>query len=210
MLVATEFVILGLPVLAAPAFTGLALGAYLCSPLHRRPGPSHWAAQRLLVRDERPVVYWRPGCRHTLRLRWALRRAGIPPAALTWVDIWHDTEGAAYVRDLNDGAELVPTVILPDGTAVAHPDPQLVIDAVRDPRQSRSRSPAVAHRGSNNQSSIDEGSNNEGSNSEGSNVSASDEQASASVGELGRQRRPHGRRKQPGDVAAVAGDLLDQ
>ncbi|GAB98009.1 hypothetical protein KILIM_094_00090 [Kineosphaera limosa NBRC 100340] len=200
MLVATEFVILGLPVLAAPAFTGLALGAYLCSPLHRRPGPSHWAAQRLLVRDERPVVYWRPGCRHTLRLRWALRRAGIPPAALTWVDIWHDTEGAAYVRDLNDGAELVPTVILPDGTAVAHPDPQLVIDAVRDPRQSRSSPPAAAHQGSNNQSP----------NNEGSNASASDEQAPASVGELGRQRRPHGRRKQPGDVAAVAGDLLDQ
>lgn len=134
MLVAAELMILDLAVLAAPAFIALVLAAYLCSPLHRRPGPSHWEAQRRHVRDERPVVYWRPGSIRTMRLRLALRRAGIPSSALTWVDIWHDSEGAAYARDLNDGAEKVPTIILPDGSAVTRPDPKVVVESLEAAR----------------------------------------------------------------------------
>ena len=38
-----------------------------------------------------------------------------------------DTGRATTLRDLNDGAETVPTVILPDGSAVTNPAPGLVI-----------------------------------------------------------------------------------
>ncbi len=127
LLVTTQLIGTGLAVVAAPCGVLLLLVAYLCSPLHSRSGGSHWEAQQRLVRHGTVVVYWRPGCFFCLRLRLRLWSAGVRPGRLTWVDIWADPEGAAYVRDLNDGAETVPTVILPDGSAVTNPAPGLVI-----------------------------------------------------------------------------------
>ena len=54
------------------------------------------------------VVYWRPGCRYCLRLRWSLGRLA---RRATWVDIWADEDAAAFVRGVNDGNETVPTVV---------------------------------------------------------------------------------------------------
>lgn len=79
---------------------------------------SHWAAQESNVRDGRVIVYWRPGCPACLRLRTGLGRGG---RFASWVDIWADDEAAAFVRDLNDGNETVPTVILADGSALTNP-----------------------------------------------------------------------------------------
>jgi mycoredoxin len=53
------------------------------------------------------VVYTRPGCPFSAKLRAKLRLARI---AYTPVDIWEDSEAAAVVRSVNDGDELVPTV----------------------------------------------------------------------------------------------------
>ncbi len=116
-------------ILAAPAVALLTAGAYLCSPLHRRAGASHWEAQQRLVAAGVPVVYWRPGCPYCVRMRLALSRAGLA-RDVSWVDVWSDAEGAAYVRDLNDGSETVPTVILPDGSAVTNPPPQGLVEAI--------------------------------------------------------------------------------
>ena len=75
------------------------------------------------MRDGRVIVYWRPGCFFCTRLR--LRLGALADEA-TWVDIWADPAAAAFVRDVNGGAETVPTVILPDGEARTNPDPALV------------------------------------------------------------------------------------
>lgn len=83
----------------------------------------HWEAQDRLVRHGQVIIYWRPGCVHCARLR--LRLGGLATRA-NWVDIWEDQEAAAFVRDVNGGAETVPTVILSDGEARTNPDADLV------------------------------------------------------------------------------------
>ena len=57
------------------------------------------------------VVYTRPGCPFSAKLRAKLRLTRIP---YTTVNIWHDPEAAALVRAVNDGNELVPTVQIGD------------------------------------------------------------------------------------------------
>ncbi|MFD6993643.1 glutaredoxin domain-containing protein [Streptomyces sp. NPDC059943] len=79
-------------------------------------------AQRRSAVDGRPVVFWRSGCKHCLRLR---IRLGRDARRLHWVDIWRDPAGAAAVRAANDGDETVPTVIV-DGRAHVNPDPAWV------------------------------------------------------------------------------------
>ena len=49
---------------------------------------------------------------------WSLGRAGIP---FTEVDIGEDPDAARLVASLNGGNETVPTVVLPDGTALTNP-----------------------------------------------------------------------------------------
>ncbi|GMA40407.1 glutaredoxin domain-containing protein [Mobilicoccus caccae] len=97
--------------------------ALMVAPKRRPQTARHWEAQAQLVRDGRVIIYWRPGCVFCTRLR---MRLGSLRSQATWVDIWSDPEAAAFVRDINGGAETVPTVILPDGEACTNPDPVLV------------------------------------------------------------------------------------
>jgi glutaredoxin len=76
-------------------------------------------ARRRSEADGRPVVYWRPGCAYCLRLRARLGRGG---RKAHWVNIWRDPAGAAAVREVNDGNETVPTVVVA-GTAYTNPEP---------------------------------------------------------------------------------------
>jgi glutaredoxin-like protein len=57
------------------------------------------------------VVYTRPGCPFSAKLRAKLALARIP---YTKVDIWQDPQAAALVRSVNGGNELVPTVRVGD------------------------------------------------------------------------------------------------
>jgi glutaredoxin-like protein len=53
------------------------------------------------------VMYTRPGCPFSAKLKAKLALARIP---YTSVNIWEDADAAAIVRSVNDGNELVPTV----------------------------------------------------------------------------------------------------
>ena len=70
------------------------------------------------------VVYWRPGCPYCSRLQ---RAIGDRADAVTWVNIWEDDDAAAYVRSVNDGNEVVPTVVM-GGIAVTNPNPKQVVE----------------------------------------------------------------------------------
>lgn len=70
------------------------------------------------------VIYWRPGCVFCARLRGRLGRAG---RNASWVNIWQDEAGAAYVRSVNEGNETVPTVVI-DGEPHTNPDPRMVLE----------------------------------------------------------------------------------
>ncbi|MFH8755729.1 glutaredoxin domain-containing protein [Streptomyces atroolivaceus] len=79
-------------------------------------------ARRRSAVDGRPIVYWRAGCTYCLRLRLRLGRSA---RRMHWVDIWRDPAGAAAVREVNDGNETVPTVVVA-GRPHVNPDPRWV------------------------------------------------------------------------------------
>jgi mycoredoxin len=114
-------------------FTAGALGAALLglawwqSPLRgRRESTPHRDAQTRHAEDGTVVVYWRPGCVFCSRLRRAL---GSARSRVLWVNIWADEEAAGYLREVNGGAETVPTVLLPAGVRT-NPPPREVLAAV--------------------------------------------------------------------------------
>lgn len=113
----------GTPKSAVFTVVWFAMIAWIASPLFfPRSVPASEAKARSAA-DGRPIIYWRPGCRYCIRLRfrlgWSGRRAH-------WVNIWKDAEGAGAVRAAADGNETVPTVYV-DGKAYVNPD----IDYVR-------------------------------------------------------------------------------
>tara|TARA_Y100000780_G_C13503305_1_gene346964 strand:+ start:364 stop:618 length:255 start_codon:yes stop_codon:yes gene_type:complete len=69
------------------------------------------------------VVYWRPLCGFCQRLLEALEAAGIRPELH---DIWEEPEAAEFVRSVNGGKEIVPTVVV-GGTAYTNPPPDQLV-----------------------------------------------------------------------------------
>ena len=72
------------------------------------------------------ILYTRPGCPFSMKLRTKLRLARIP---FTSVNIWEDAEAAAVVRSVNNGDELVPTVRI-GRTFLSNPSLREVRDAL--------------------------------------------------------------------------------
>ena len=76
--------------------------------------------------QRRVIVYWRPGCMYCERLRATL---GADAERAQWINIWQDDEAAAFVRSVNGGNEVVPTVVI-DDVPHTNPDPALVKTAL--------------------------------------------------------------------------------
>lgn len=72
------------------------------------------------------TVYWRPGCGFCQRLERAL---GPLKDKATWRNIWEDDEAREFVAMVNDGNEIVPTVVI-DGRPHTNPEPALVKKAL--------------------------------------------------------------------------------
>lgn len=90
-----------------------------------RTTPGKAAAATLTIdvmNNSTAIVYWRPGCPYCDHLL-----SGLPAEdeRIVYRNIWEDPEAAATVRLLQDGNELVPTVVIgemvltaPDGAQV--------------------------------------------------------------------------------------------
>jgi glutaredoxin len=65
-----------------------------------------------------PVVYFKPGCPFGIRLRTALTLHRVPYRAVRFRD---DEDGAAKVREVNDGNEISPTVYAGGGLWLTNP-----------------------------------------------------------------------------------------
>lgn len=100
--------------------------AWWIAPWRGRGGLTHTGVQNLADSDSRKcvVIYWRPGCGYCSRLR---ARLGAARKSATWINIWGDEPAAEFVRSVNDGNEIVPTVVI-DGTPHTNPSPDLVRD----------------------------------------------------------------------------------
>jgi glutaredoxin len=72
------------------------------------------------------TVYWRKHCPYCVRLRWQLRRSGLP---LDELNIWTDPAAAAQVRAITGGDETVPTVVV-GARAMVNPSIEQVLEAV--------------------------------------------------------------------------------
>ncbi|MFD4431170.1 glutaredoxin domain-containing protein [Nocardia sp. NPDC058497] len=73
------------------------------------------------------VVYTRPGCPFSMKLRLQLRLTRLRYSER---DIWDDPDAAAYVRSVADGNETVPTVCVA-GHALVNPSLREVLSLVR-------------------------------------------------------------------------------
>ncbi len=68
---------------------------------------------------EKPIVmYGTNWCRDCFRSRNFLRKHDI---AFTWVNIDKDKEGERYVREVNGGKRIVPTIVFQDGSILVEP-----------------------------------------------------------------------------------------
>ncbi|MFC1416718.1 glutaredoxin domain-containing protein [Streptacidiphilus cavernicola] len=104
----------------------LALAAAV-SPLIFPRSVDNAEARRRAEADGRPIVFWRPGCTYCMRLR---MRLGRDARRAHWVNIWRDAAAAETVRQVNDGNETVPTVVLA-GRPHTNPDPAWLREQLR-------------------------------------------------------------------------------
>ena len=74
------------------------------------------------------TVYSAPWCPHCKRVKRFLAAHRMRYAQ---VDIEHDAEAADFVMSVNGGNATVPTVVLPDGTALTNPPLPDLLSAVR-------------------------------------------------------------------------------
>ncbi|MEV4118721.1 glutaredoxin domain-containing protein [Micromonospora sp. NPDC049645] len=118
VLVAVAQLAAGLPAVGGVELLVFLLLALLLSPWAFPRSVGAAEARRASAADGRPIVYWRPGCRYCLQLRFSLGRLA---RRAHWVDIWKDPAAAAAVRGIAGGNETVPTVVLGD-QAVVNPD----------------------------------------------------------------------------------------
>lgn len=99
------------------------LGAAWWMAPWRGRGVRHDELTSIPADQRRVVVYWRPGCAYCSRLRMALGRHRND---VVWVNIWRDPAAETYVREVNAGDAVVPTVVI-DGEATTNPDPARVL-----------------------------------------------------------------------------------
>ena len=79
------------------------------------------------ARDKPQVIlYWRPGCGFCVRLARALDSLEIEPELR---NIWEEPDAAAFVRSVNRGNELVPTLVVGD-VVLSNPSADQVRDAL--------------------------------------------------------------------------------
>ena len=68
--------------------------------------------------DDKLIVYGAPWCPDCRRAKQFLGEQRVP---YTWVDIDKDEEARSYVQGVNDGKQIIPTIIFPDGSFLVEP-----------------------------------------------------------------------------------------
>lgn len=72
------------------------------------------------------TVYWRPGCPFCMNLQRQIDKHHLPHQK---INIWDDPSGAAFVRGVADGNEVVPTISI-GSTSMVNPSIKQILDAV--------------------------------------------------------------------------------
>ena len=75
-------------------------------------------AHRRIYGTPKITVSGAPGCSDCRQSKQFL---GEQPVRYNWVDIGEDEEGRERVQDLNDGKQIIPTIIFEDGSILVEP-----------------------------------------------------------------------------------------
>lgn len=67
-----------------------------------------WATAENRIAPDHAVALWKPDCEFSIQLHAALR----DDPSVTWVNITQDDAARIRLRELNDGNELTPTVLV--------------------------------------------------------------------------------------------------
>ena len=70
------------------------------------------------MKTEELVVYGAPWCGDCVRAKRILNKNSVPH---TWIDTSEDEEAVAKVKDINEGRQIIPTLIFPDGSVLVEP-----------------------------------------------------------------------------------------
>jgi len=73
------------------------------------------------------TMYSTSWCGYCIRLKSQMKRAGLD---FREVNIEQDPAAAQFVGQVNNGNHVVPTVVLPDGTAMTNPSIRQLLSAV--------------------------------------------------------------------------------
>ena len=68
--------------------------------------------------ESKVTVYGAPWCPDCNRAKQFLGDQRVP---YEWVDIDSDEEGRRYVQEVNDGKQIIPTIIFEDGSLLVEP-----------------------------------------------------------------------------------------
>lgn len=74
------------------------------------------------------TIYTTSWCGYCVRLKAQLQRFGVP---FEEVNIELNPDAAEFVGSVNGGNHIVPTVVLPDGTAMTNPSVHQVVAALQ-------------------------------------------------------------------------------
>lgn len=74
----------------------------------QRQPQTTWASAQSLLAADHAVVLWKPDCEFSAQLMDELK----DHPAITWVNVREDEDANARLRELNDGNELTPTVLV--------------------------------------------------------------------------------------------------
>ncbi len=67
---------------------------------------------------ERIKIYGTKWCPDCFQAKQVFERLKVP---YTWIDIESDERAMAYVQEVNDGYQRVPTIVFPDGSILVEP-----------------------------------------------------------------------------------------
>lgn len=84
-----------------------------------------WPEAEAALADGAAVALWKPGCSFCE----LLLRALADDERVVWVNVWRDDDANQRVRELNDGAEYTPTVLVGD-TVLRNPSAAAVREAL--------------------------------------------------------------------------------
>ncbi|HEU0021988.1 MAG TPA: mycoredoxin, partial [Dehalococcoidia bacterium] len=84
---------------------------------------------------QRPIqMYGAPWCPDCKRAKQFLAEQRVP---YEWHDIDQDVEAQAYVQRVNNGKQIIPTIIFPDGSVLAEPSNAELADKLGIRRQAQ-------------------------------------------------------------------------